>query len=342
LLIEASSEKIFESVNNMRRSIWLLLGSLVVISLLLAVWASGRLTKPVHDLAEIIHKFADGERGVRYQGSVTDEVGSAGKAFNYLTTTLENTEHEREKAVRSACQSERLAALGQMAAGIGHEINNPLMNIMSLATLIEEALGEGHDDTRNDILLLRKEGQRCARIIQGILNFARENEPSYKPFNLSELIDETLELLHHRIESFEIKVNTNIENDLIMHGDEGMLQQVLVNVLLNAVQASAFSAEIIINAKKEKEHLIVDIIDHGTGIQGKDFSKIFDPFFTTKSEGEGTGLGLSVSYGIIKHHGGSISIENMEDTGVKVSIILPVKGKIEDKELDYMEAKNVG
>lgn len=342
LLIEASSEKIFESVNNMRQSIWLLLGSLVVISLLLAVWASRRLTQPVHDLAEIIHKFADGERGVRYQGSVTDEVGFAGKAFNYLTTTLENTEREREKAVRSACQAERLAALGQMAAGIGHEINNPLMNIMSLATLIEEALGEGHDGTRNDILLLRKEGQRCARIIQGILNFARENEPSYKAFNLSTLIQETLELLHHRIESSDIKVITSVENDLVMHGDEGMLQQVLVNVLLNAIQASSHNAEILINGKKEKDLLIVEIIDRGTGIEGNDFSKIFDPFFTTKSEGEGTGLGLSVSYGIIKHHGGSISIENMKDTGVKVSIILPVEGKIENKELDYMEAKNVG
>ncbi len=342
LLIEASSEKIFESVNNMRRSIWLLLGSLVVISLLLAVWASGRLTQPVHRLAEIIHKFADGERGVRYHGPVNDEVGSAGKAFNYLTTTLEQTEKEREKAVRAACQSERLAALGQMAAGIGHEINNPLMNIMSLATLIEEALGDGHDDAKNDILLLRKEGQRCARIIQGILNFARENEPSYEPFNLSELIEETLELLHHRIESSEINVITNIEKNLVMEGDAGMLQQVLVNVLLNAIQASSLNAEILINAKQEGEKLIVEIIDEGTGIEGNDFSKIFDPFFTTKTEGEGTGLGLSVSYGIIKHHGGSISIENMQETGVKVNIILPVQGKIENKELDYLEARNVG
>lgn len=342
LLIEASSEKIFESVNNMRRSIWLLLGSLVVISLLLAVWASGRLTQPVHNLAEIIHKFADGERGVRYHGPVNDEVGLAGKAFNYLTTTLEETEKEREKAVRSACQSERLAALGQMAAGIGHEINNPLMNIMSLATLIEEALGSGYDDAKNDILLLRKEGLRCARIIQGILNFARENEPSYEPFNLSELIEETLELLHHRIESSDINVITNIEKNLVMEGDAGMLQQVLVNVLLNAIQASSVNAEILINAKQDGGKLIVEIIDEGTGIEGNDFSKIFDPFFTTKSEGEGTGLGLSVSYGIIKHHGGSISIENMKEAGVKVNIILPVQGKIENKELDYLEAKNVG
>lgn len=342
LLIEASSEKIFESVNNMRLSIWLLVGSLVVISLLLAVWASGRLTQPVHRLAEIIRKFADGERGVKYQGQVNDEVGLAGKAFNYLTTTLERTEKEREEAVRAACQSERLAALGQMAAGIGHEINNPLMNIMSLATLIEEALGEGHDDTKNDILILRKEGQRCARIIQGILNFARENEPSYVPFNLSELIEETLELLSHRIESSEIKVVTTLEKNLIMEGDSGMLQQVLVNILLNAIQASSVNAEISINAKQQDEKLVIEIIDQGKGIEGNDFSKIFDPFFTTKSEGEGTGLGLSVSYGIIKHHGGSISIMNMDEAGVKVTITLPTKCKIVNEELDYLEARDVG
>ena len=342
LVIEASSEKIFESVNNMRRSIWLLLGSLVLVSLLLAVWASGRLTQPVHRLAEIIHKFADGERGVRYRGPVNDEVGLAGKAFNYLTTTLEKTEREKEKAVRSACQSERLAALGQMAAGIGHEINNPLMNIMSLATLIEESLGEDHDDTKKDLLLLRKEGQRCARIIQGILNFARENEPSYVAFNLSELIEETLELLHHRIDSSDIDLITNIEKDLVMEGDAGMLQQVLVNVLLNAIQASSENAEILINAKRQNKKLVIEIIDQGTGIKGNDFSKIFDPFFTTKSEGEGTGLGLSVSYGIIKHHGGSISIENMNEAGVKVNITLPIKGDIENNELDYLESKNVG
>lgn len=344
LLIEASSDKVFESVNNMRRSIWLLVGSLVIFSLLIAVWASGKLTKPVHKLAEIIHAFADGERGVRYKGSENDEVGLAGKAFNYLTTSLEQTEKEREQAVRSACQSERLAALGQMAAGIGHEINNPLMNIMSLATLIEESLGDGHDDAKNDILILRKEGERCARIIQGILNFARENEPSYKPFDLSCMIEETLELLHHRIDSARINIKTNLEDKLVIEGDAGMLQQVLVNVLLNALQASSEGAEINISAAALGDKVDIEITDQGTGIKSTNFSKIFDPFFTTKSEGEGTGLGLSVSYGIIKHHGGTISIENMEAGGVKVCITLPKlhQSEPDEKEEEYQEARNVG
>lgn len=346
LLIEASSEKIFESVNNMRRSIWLLVASLMVVSLLLAVWASGRLTHPIHRLAEIIRHFADGERGVRYQGPVNDEVGLAGKAFNYLTTTLEETEKEREKAVRAACQSERLAALGQLAAGIGHEINNPLMNIMSLASLIEEALGDDHEDVKNDIHLLRKEGQRCARIIQGILNFARENEPRMEYFNLTTLIEDTLELLHHRIESSDIKLITHLEKELLMEGDAGMLQQVLVNVLLNSIQASSAKTKIIINATQINEELCIEIIDQGQGIKGTDFSKIFDPFFTTKSEGEGTGLGLSVSYGIIKHHGGNISIENIFNddemlSGVRVLIVLPKKYKTKQSPAELLERQNV-
>lgn len=342
LLIEASNEKIFESINNMRRSIWMLLASLVFVSLILAGWASGRLTRPVHRLAEIIRQFADGERGAHYNGPVNDEVGLAGKAFNYLTTTLEETEKEKENAVRAACQSERLAALGQMAAGIGHEINNPLMNIMSLATLIDEALDENHKDAKNDLIILKKEGVRCARIIQGILNFARETEPSYKAFNLSELIEETLVLLRHRLDSTQIKLITELEENLVVEGDAAMIQQVLVNILLNALQASPANAQISIKANNEKEDVKIEIIDQGAGIEKEKLSKIFDPFFTTKPEGEGTGLGLSVSYGIIKHHGGSISIENMDITGVKVKIVLPKISFVKNIDTDFLEVKNVG
>lgn len=342
LVIEAQGNKVFESIYNLRESIWLLLGGLLIISLLLAIYASGRLSLPVNRLAEVIRNFADGDRGVRYKGAVTDEVGMAGKAFNYLATTLEKTEQEREKAVRAACQSERLAALGQLAAGIGHEINNPLMNIMSLATLVEESLPEADAETINDLKIMRKEGERCARIIQGILNFARENEPSYKPFDMAALIEETLELLHHRIESGGIKVQVELDKPMRMEGDEGMLQQVLVNILLNAVQASPLDTTIHVSGKMSGGSIVIEILDEGEGIKGTNFSKIFDPFFTTKSEGEGTGLGLSVSYGIIKHHGGTISIENTNHAGVKVVITLPVKTNRDEMSTEYLEARNVG
>ncbi|MDY6980252.1 MAG: sensor histidine kinase [Pseudomonadota bacterium] len=345
LVIEADPEVVYAPINNMRKSIWLLLGALLFISLLVAVWASGRLTAPVHQLAEIIRRFADGQREARIEVKPgrRDEIGQAGKAFNYLAESLDRTEKERETAVRAACQSERLAALGQLAAGIGHEINNPLMNIMSLASLVEDSLPEDDKQGRNDLQLLKKEGERCARIVQGILNFARQSEPKFEEFDMAVLLNETLELLQHRIESEEIELQSLIETPLLMEGDARQLQQVLVNILLNAIQATPAKCRLHVTARSSQEHIDLEIIDEGEGIRGEDFSKIFDPFFTTKPEGQGTGLGLSVSYGIIKRHGGNITLENSKHAGVRVHIRLPKQSELQELDtFEVLEASNVG
>ncbi|MDZ7802687.1 sensor histidine kinase [Thiohalophilus sp.] len=345
LVIEADPEVVYAPINNMRKSIWLLLGALLFISLLVAVWASGRLTAPVHQLAEIIRRFADGQREARIEVKPgrRDEIGQAGKAFNYLAESLDRTEKERETAVRAACQSERLAALGQLAAGIGHEINNPLMNMMSLASLVEDSLPEDDKQGRNDLQLLKKEGERCARIVQGILNFARQSEPKFEEFDMAVLLNETLELLRHRIESEEIELQSLIETPLLMEGDARQLQQVLVNIMLNAIQATPAKCRLHVTARSSQEHIDLEIIDEGEGIRAEDFSKIFDPFFTTKPEGQGTGLGLSVSYGIIKRHGGNITLENSKHAGVRVHIRLPKQSELQELDtFEVLEASNVG
>lgn len=345
LVIEADPEVVYAPINNMRKSIWLLLGALLFISLLVAVWASGRLTAPVHQLAEIIRRFADGQREARVEVKPgrRDEIGQAGKAFNYLAESLDRTEKERETAVRAACQSERLAALGQLAAGIGHEINNPLMNMMSLASLVEDSLPEDDKQGRNDLQLLKKEGERCARIVQGILNFARQSEPKFEEFDMAPLLNETIELLRHRIESEEIELQSLIETPLLMEGDARQLQQVLVNIMLNAIQATPAKCRLHVTARSSREHIDLEIIDEGEGIRAEDFSKIFDPFFTTKPEGQGTGLGLSVSYGIIKRHGGNITLENSKHAGVRVHIRLPKQSELQELDtFEVLEARDVG
>ena len=335
LMIDVDSKTVFAPIDNMRRSIWFLLGVLLVISLLISIWASWELSRPVYDLANVITRYADGDHQVRYQDKRQDEIGIAGKAFNYLTTSLQKAEQERDKAEKQARQSERLASVGQLAAGIGHEINNPLMNIMSLAALIEEAVKEDKEAV-SDIKLLQKEGKRCARIVQGILSFARENKPDFTEFNMSELVDETLNLLQHRIESAEITIMTELQPNLYMVGDPNQIQQVLVNIILNAVQASPAGATIHIKSGKNIDYIAVEILDRGTGIQQQDLNKVFDPFFTTKSEGEGTGLGLSVSYGIVKHHGGTILLENNQGSGLRVVILLPFKAQPNEAEEESM------
>jgi len=328
LLVEADSKTVFASIDNLRQSIWLLLGVLLVISLLISVWAAWHMSHPIHELAEAITRYADGDHSVRYNDTRNDEIGIAGKAFNYLTSGLVKAKQERDKAEKLARQSERLASVGQLAAGIGHEINNPLMNIMSLATLIEEGV-KNNNEALNDLNLLKKEGERCARIVQGILSFARENKPDYHDFNMSQLIEDTLDLLQHRIESAEITVVTELEHELILVADMNQLQQVLVNIILNAVQASNSGGIIHIKSYKDIDYIAVEIMDTGAGIKNHEMSKVFDPFFTTKKEGEGTGLGLSVSYGIVKHHGGTIHLENSPGKGLRVVILLPFQAEIE-------------
>ncbi len=341
LLVEADSKTVFASIDNLRRSIWLLLGVLLVISLLVSVWAAWQMSQPIHELAEVITRYADGDHSSRYRDTRSDEIGIAGKAFNYLTTSLVKAKRERDKAEKLARQSERLASVGQLAAGIGHEINNPLMNIMSLASLIEDGVKD-NKEAINDISLLKKEGERCARIVQGILSFARENKPDYHDFNMSQLIEDTLDLLQHRIESAEITVVMDLQYDLFLIADMNQLQQVLVNIILNAVQASKAGGTIHIKSFKDIDYIAVEIIDTGAGIKSQEMAKVFDPFFTTKQEGEGTGLGLSVSYGIVKHHGGTIHLENISGKGLRVVILLPFQVEIDEHSDDnILEEKYV-
>ncbi len=350
LIIETDADTVLAPIIHMRHSIWLLLGVLLFIGLMVARWSATRLARPVNELAGLIKSYADGNREVRFSGQGRDEIGTAGRAFNYLTETLERSERARDEAERAARQSERLAAVGQMAAGIGHEINNPLMNIMSLASLLEKELRDGDEQMHNDIELLLTEGRRCARIVQGILNFARSSTPARRQFDMQQLIEDTAVLMQHRLHTAQIDLEIEYRGDLEMEGDPNMLQQVLVNVLLNSIQASPEHSTISLHAWEEGEDIIVEISDDGPGINNANLSQVLDPFFTTKQEGEGTGLGLSVSYGIIKEHNGDIRLENREEGGVKVTIRIPrestgqtgVEQADQSEDQGKVEAVNVG
>ncbi len=324
LMIEADRSTVLAPVIKLRSWIGFLIAVMLVISLLIARWVASRLAMPVHELAQIITRYADGDKAARYQGERTDEIGLAGKAFNYLTRKLEIAEKERDKAESAMRQSERLAAIGQMAAGIGHEINNPLMNIMSLTSLIQQSLPKDDKQLHEDIEAIQNEGRRCARIVQGILNFARETPPEYRHFDMSQLINETLLLLRHRFETAGIELKNECQESLPMEGDTGQLQQVLVNVLLNALQASPSGSTIHISSRQCDQSVCISISDEGEGVREEDIERVFHPFFSTKAEGKGTGLGLSVSYGIIRKHGGTITLQNREQGGVKVSIVMPL------------------
>jgi len=326
LVIKMDRESILEPISGLRNWIVYLMLIVVIVSLFIARWVATRLAEPVHDLAQIITRYADGDRKAHYSDDRKDEIGLAGKAFNYLTKRLEKVQKQRIKAEISARQAERLAAVGQMAAGIGHEINNPLMNIMSLASLVDQSIPVEEKQIKDDLKALQNEGTRCAQIVQGVLNFARENKPKYEEFDFSKLIKETAAIFEHRARTSNVEIILDVESPLIMEGDAGQLQQVLVNVVVNALHASEPGSNITLRAKRVEGRIIAEILDNGNGISDENIARAFSPFFTTKPEGAGTGLGLSVSYGIIRKHNGSIVLDNRPEGGVRVEIILPIAG----------------
>jgi len=323
LIIEMARDTILQPISGLRNWIVYLILLVVVVSLFIAKFVASRLAHPVHNLAKIITRFADGDRHAQYDDDRSDEIGLAGKAFNYLTKRLEREQKQRIKAEMSARQSERLAAVGQMAAGIGHEINNPLMNIMSLASLVDQNIPDSDKQIKDDLTALQNEGRRCARIVQGVLNFARENKPKFERFNFSQLMEETAAVFEHRLRTSNIELIVEVDDPLLLCGDADQLQQVMVNVVVNAIHASGSGSRIILRAYEEEQEIIAEVIDNGDGITEENIARAFSPFYTTKPEGSGTGLGLSVSYGIIKKHNGSIILENRPEGGVKVEIRLP-------------------
>ncbi len=323
LIIDIPGQAALSGVKTIRNTIGLLIVLVLVASLFVAKWMASRLARPVQEMAKVMTRYADGDKKLRYQQERSDEIEEVGQAFNYLSEKLEKSEHNRKIAETAARQSERLAAIGQMAAGIGHEINNPLMNINSLVKLIEQSLTDSDLQTKEDFQAVKKEIQRCAGIVQGILNFARESETHYRETDLIPLIRETVSLFSRRLSDVDVSIEMTGCNTISILGDQNQLQQVLVNILLNAIQASPRKGLIEINTTASDDGVIIKILDQGDGIDGSKLSKIFDPFFSTKAEGEGTGLGLSVSYGIVKKHQGNITINNRQEGGVCVEISLP-------------------
>lgn len=331
LIVETDRNFVFDAINEVRTYIWYLLAVLIIFSLIAARWVSSRIAHPVQELARNITDYADGQRDVRYANTRNDEVGVVGRAFNYLAHRLEKTQQQRDSAEKAARQSERLAALGQMAAGIGHEINNPLQNILSLSSFIDSYLKEHNDEElREDINLLQQEGKRCARIVQGVLSFAREAVPEYRTVNLSILSNDTLSLLKFQFEKAGVKLDADIEQDVFVWADPGQLQQVLVNLCLNSIQANA--TKVTYNLSRQGSQAMIEVVDDGCGISENDMEKVFHPFFTTKPEGQGTGLGLSLSYGIIQKHQGEISLVNNVNGGVNATIKLMLLDSVDKSE----------
>ncbi len=223
-------------------------------------------------------------------------------------------------------QSEKLAALGQLAGGAAHELNNPLSGILGFAQIL---INEMPDDTpwKNDLKEIEKSAQRCKKIIASLLGFSRQSKYDFKPANVNEIIDETLKLCEHQVALANVKIVRNFAQNLsLVSASVSHLEQVFLNIIINAQQAMPKGGNLTINTySEEPDSIEISFLDSGIGIEKEYLTHIFEPFFTTKEVGKGTGLGLSVSHGIIQKHQGDIKVESEgKDKGAKFVITLPI------------------
>ncbi len=228
---------------------------------------------------------------------------------------------KRKQMERQIIISEKLASLGVLAAGIAHELNNPLNNIYLLAQLIKEDLHAGRA-REEDVDMILQQVQRASQIIRGLLEFSREGFVNFEEVDINAAIEEMLGFMEKVMESHRVRVVKRLGRVPKVAGDKTMLQQVMVNLITNACQAMPQGGEIRITTRSRDGSVEIKISDTGVGIEERHLSRIFDPFFTTK-EKDGSGLGLAVSHSIIKRHGGEITVESELGRGSTFIIVLP-------------------
>jgi PAS domain S-box-containing protein len=232
----------------------------------------------------------------------------------------------RKKMEEQLLQAERLASLGELSAGVAHEVNNPLGMILGYTQLL---LRTEAKDTQNydDLKIIEKHARNCKAIVEDLLNFARSSETQKGVLNVNDLIHEVISVVDHQFKLDNITIETALDTSIpTLYADGEKLKQVFMNLLVNAKQAIEVQGKIQILTAHDssRNELTVTVVDTGSGIPPEVQEKIFDPFFTTKPTGQGTGLGLSVSYGIIKDHHGEIFVQSTPGKGSTFTITLPV------------------
>lgn len=332
------------------------LAILAALSFLIIFLIRRFLQSPVRDLIEGTHRVAQGDLDFQIPIRSDDELGVFAGSFNMMTQDLKRAKdaitewgnrlellvEERTRDLQDAQQqivrSAKLASLGKLAAGVAHEINNPLTGVLTFSQLLMEQFPPESSE-HQDLRVIYQETMRCRKIVRGLLEFARQTAPEKRLVDASGLLEEVLNMVTNQ-ESFQnIQIIREIDRDLpSLLADRDQIKQVFLNILVNAAEAMSNGGGILkihTEWRSETSQLIISFEDNGPGIDPEHLDKLCDPFFTTKEMG--TGLGLAVSYGIVKAHRGGIEIKSKPGEGCRVTLTLPADAVQKDVNVEALQ-----
>jgi two-component system NtrC family sensor kinase len=301
----------------------------VAIALVVGWFLAAKISRPVARLARASRILSQGDFSVSVKRTSKDEIGELEETFNMMARSIwERDERLKEETRQKLTQSEKLAAIGRLAAGVAHQINNPLTTVLIRSELL---LRKAQDEQKEDLEAVIKEANRCSRIVKGLLDFSRQSVPRKDAVGLNEILSEVVSLVKNqaRINNVEI-LEDYAQNLPAVVVDQDQFREVFLNITLNALDAMPDGGVLLLSTyftKKPEPRVCVTIEDSGIGIPKENVPKLFDPFFTTKEKGKGTGLGLAVSYGIVQAHNGTIEVESTVGKGTKCTVVLPTSAR---------------
>ena len=318
-LVAFERQRILEIISNLKTQLLISTILFIICGILLTALVSRKIIRPLKVIQGTTERIARGDFRPLPVLNTRDETQNVVEAFNRMVTELARRQDQ-------LVQSKKMSSLGILTAGIAHQLNNPLNNISTSSQIVLEELDEGNKDLLRKMLgNIEQEVHRARDIVKGLLEFARARDFAIHDVPLSQVVKRSIRLISSQVPP-GIEIIDEVPEDLIVHIDPQRMQEVFLNLLMNAIQAiSEPPGQIRIGATfdQNNENALISIEDTGMGIPKEALDHVFDPFFTMKEEGLGTGLGLSIVYGIVEKHHGSITVESAEGKGTRFLIRIP-------------------